>query len=136
MRKRLASVSSLMLALVLGFALLAWAGEKPKDVTVTGVLVDSKCYAGGGFTANKHGDMDMCGTMCAKGGIPVGVLDQESKALYILAGPAGSYADWVGQEVRVAGKITPRADNLVIPADIEVKENGKWVKKKLAKTMM
>jgi hypothetical protein len=136
MSKRLASVSTVALVLVLSFALVAMAGEKPKEVTVTGVLVDSKCYAAGGFTANTHMDKENCGTMCARGGIPVGVLDQKSNTLYIIGGPAGAYADWIGMEARVSGKIASRAANVLMPDKIKVKENGKWVEKKVGKTMM
>ncbi len=136
MTKRLASVSTTVLVTVLAFAFLAVASEKPKSITVTGVLVDSKCYAANGFTANKHGDTAMCGTMCAKGGIPVGVLDQEAKKVYLIGGPAGAYANFVGQEVQVAGKVSPRIGNLLMPETFKVKENGKWVTKKIGKTMM
>ena len=116
------------------FALFAYAGEGKKTATVTGTLVDYVCYAKAGLTTNDHGDMKNCGTMCAQGGLPVGVVSKD-KAV-VLAAPAPGYAKYVGKEVRISGMWGKHDKNVFLPQKLEVKENGKWVEKKLPKTMM
>ena len=70
----------------------------------TGTLVDSKCYAmDKKNVANKHGDMDKCGTACAKEGIPVGLL--VGGKVHILLAPAPALADHVGAKCTVDGKM-------------------------------
>lgn len=137
-----------MFILVFAFAALAGAQEKKEMkemkgqkemmadmTTITGTLVDMKCYAGMGVKTNDHGDMKNCGAMCAQGGIPVGIVD-ESGHVYILGVPSSAYASLVGQELRLGGMAGKYAKDLFIPKTLEVKEDGKWVEKKLPKTMM
>lgn len=131
-------IAVLTVALPVMFAILAPlnAQDKPmaKAETITGTLVDLKCYASGGFLTNDHGEMKGCGAMCATGGLPVGVVDANKK-VHFLGVPAPAYASFVGQEVRLSGMRGKNAD-VFIPEKLEVKENGKWVEKKLPKTMM
>lgn len=124
-----------VLALVAMFASLS-AQEKAvaKSETLTGTLVDLKCYAAGGFLTNDHGSMKGCGTACAKGGNPVALVDANKK-VHFLAVAAPEYADWVGAELRLTGKHAANAD-VFLPEKVEAKEDGKWVEKKAAKGMM
>lgn len=128
---------SLLLFVLVAFSAftLALGGGEDDKTTVTGTLVDSACYSKGGFLTNDHGDMANCGTMCAKGGIPVAVVDKD-KNVYLLAAPAPGYADYVGMQVRIVGTQGKHAKEAFIPEKLEVKEDGKWVEKKLPKTMM
>jgi hypothetical protein len=64
----------------------------------------------------------------------VGVVDAEKK-VHLLGVPSPAYASYVGQEVRFTGTHGKHAE-VFIPEKLEVKENGKWVEKKLPKTMM
>ena len=109
--------------------------EKPKTVVIEGTLVDMKCYAAGGFLTNDHGEMENCGTMCAKGGLPVAIVDND-KNIHFLAVSAPGYADWVGAHMRLTGMHGKNAQAVFIPKKIEIKDGDKWVEKKVAKTMM
>ena len=109
--------------------------EKPKTSVIEGTLVDMKCYAAGGHLTNDHGDMENCGTMCAKGGLPVAIVDKD-KNVHFLAVSAPGYADWVGAHMRLTGMHGKNAHAAFIPTKIEMKDGGKWVEKKVAKTMM
>ena len=109
--------------------------EKPKTEVIEGTLVDLKCYAAGGFLTNDHGGMDNCGTTCAKGGLPVAIVDKD-KNVHFLAVPAPAYADWVGEQMRLTGTHGKNAHAAFIPEKIEMKDGDKWVEKKTAKTMM
>ena len=135
-------VFSLAILIVTGAMLVfLQAGDKKmmKSSTLTGTLVDSKCYATGGFLTDDHKDMKgntlpKCGTACASMGIPVAVVDGENN-VYVLAVSASGMAKYMAKEVRLKGMFGKYA-NVFIPQELEVKENGKWVKKDLPGSMM
>lgn len=136
MRKNPFVVFTLGLLILVGVAALLSAQEKaaPKPETITGTLVDLKCYAAGGFLTNDHGGAAGCGTACAKGGLPVALVDANKK-VHILGVPAPAYADWVGKELRLTGKHAQHAD-VFIPDKVEAKEGDKWIEQKAKKGMM
>jgi len=67
------------LVIVVGGVGFGWADEK--DVTVTGEVIDTFCYAEMGATGAGH---RQCGLDCAKKGIPVGLLEQGTNKVYVL----------------------------------------------------
>ncbi len=113
------TVLAVVVVAALGAALFA-----QKAQTVSGTLVDLKCYKAGGFKGNEHMGNPTCGTMCAKSGIPVAILDAKGNVNTILA-PAPQFADHIGKEARVTGKVDS-ASRTVIPGKVEVKSNGTW----------
>ncbi len=121
---RYARVVSLLVLLVV-MALTAYSGEKGKmgSGTITGTLVDTQCYIAKGSTGNKHGDMDDCGTMCARAGIPVAVLSANNKLTFVAA-PAPKFADAVGSKVEVTGMLKGGA---IVPEKFKYEKGGKWV---------
>jgi len=131
MKRTFAVVALVLLATV---ALTLHAQDAAKSSTISGTLVDLKCYAAAGLTTNDHGSMKGCGAACASGGLPVALLDA-NKAVHMLAVSAPAYASYVGMEVRFTGAHGKNAD-VFIPDKLEVKEGDKWVEKKLPKTMM
>ena len=106
-------------------ALASSAAEKGKagSATITGTLVDTQCYLAKGLTANKHGDMEDCGTLCAKSGIPVAVLGTNNRLTFIAA-PAAKFADAVGLKVEVTGKIKSSG---IVPEKFKYEKEGKWI---------
>lgn len=136
MRRSPVVVLAVALLVVFAIAVMLHAQDKPmaKSETITGTLVDLKCYAAGGYLTNDHGDMKGCGAMCATGGNPVALVEA-GKKVHFLGVPAPAYASYVGQEIRFTGMHGKNAD-VFIPEKMEVKEGGKWVEKKLPKTMM
>jgi hypothetical protein len=117
--------------MVLAVAVLLSAQEKAaaKPETIDGTLVALKCYAAAGLLTNDHGSNKGCGAACASDGIPVALVDANKK-VHILGVSAPDYANYVGQELRFTGKHGKHAE-VFIPEKLEVKENGKWVEKKL-----
>ncbi len=112
------------------FATSAMAGG------VEGTLVDGKCFLMmASNSGNDHmtpgGEMKDCGTMCAKMGIPTGVLTADGK-YYTLVVPASQVAKYVGQTVKVDGMIK---NGSLIAESLSVKDHGKWKKVKIG-TMM
>ena len=69
--------------LVTGSTTVATADEKggKEDVSVTGEIVDSYCYASMGARGSSH---KQCGLACAKKGIPVALVEKGTDKLYVL----------------------------------------------------
>lgn len=114
------------------------SGEKLK--TFSGILVDTKCYGmnNDNFT-NDHmspkGNMPGCAAMCAKMGVPVGLLVNGKKGgkVYVLTIPAPALADYMGEWVRISGVKTFKRG--LIPKKIEVKKGDSYEEVKI-ETMM
>ncbi len=115
---------------------LAYTAEQGAGQTVTGILVDTKCYvADHANITNKHGDMEDCGTICAKSGIPVGVVEggKAGGKLHILLISSHGLAPHVGKKVTVLGKTM---EGGLMPEKITVTEaSGKTTEVKLSPMM-
>lgn len=70
----------LLAALLLAGALVCPAARAQDEITVQGEIVDLACYLAKGKKGKEH---KACAQMCAKGGVPLGVLT-ESEELYLL----------------------------------------------------
>ncbi len=117
----------------------------PAVVTVSGKLIDTKCY--GMDNANmedehavmqdgKKVQVPACATACASMTIPVGLLKdgEQGGKVYVLITPANQLASHMAKETRVTG--SPTFDGGLIPEKIEVmNEAGDWEEVQLA-TMM
>lgn len=100
-----------------------------RDVTLTGEIVDSKCFLGvmnpGEGTVHRD-----CARMCLKGGIPPALLLRGAsgeEALVLLVGADGSaigraLADLAGVPVTVRGRLSRTGDRLVLAADVSAFE--------------
>lgn len=133
-RSQVVAVAAVLAAFAVAAEMSAQDKAMAKPETISGILVDLKCYAAGGYLTNDHGDMKGCGAGCASGGLPVALVGAD-KQVHFLGVPASAYASFVGQEIRFIGMRGKHAD-VFIPEKMEVKEGGKWVEKKLPKTMM
>src|SRR5215831_3676475 len=71
------------LPVLLFISLASFAFIKFEDKTVTGEILDMKCY----MSAGKHGpDHKDCAAMCLKGGSPMGILAQDGKVYLLIEG--------------------------------------------------
>jgi hypothetical protein len=100
------------------------SGETAKSMTVMGTIIDTKCYASDhNNIGNDHGGMKGCGSICARGGIPVGILvdgKKDGKVLVLLA-PSKAFADYIGMGARVTGSAA-LGPNTLLPEKVEVKQ--------------
>lgn len=125
-------VSVLFLLGVVAIATSAAEKGKAGATTITGTLVDTQCYLAKGLSANKHGDMEDCGTLCAKSGIPVAVLGANNRLTFIAA-PASKFADAVGLKVKVTGKIKHGG---IVPEKFKYEKAGKWTEVPISGAVM
>lgn len=108
------------------------------DITVTGTLVDTKCY-GMMAKANFGNDHKLpgkdgvmmtvpnCATACSGMGIPAGIVEggKVGGKTYVIIASTTALKDHMAKEARVTGKLV--YDGGIMPGKIEVKEDGKWV---------
>jgi len=131
--RRLVVVSSLVIAVAVAMSAIGYSQgmmAKQKSTTIAGSLVDTKCFSMN--PANKGmdhmtpmGEMKGCGALCARLGIPVGVLTAK-KEVIVLVTPSTDLADFVGKEARVTGVAVHNGHSLR-PDKIEVKgDDGRW----------
>jgi hypothetical protein len=80
--------------------------KKMKEVTVEGILIDSKCYGMNpdNWAANHmtpKGEMSNCAQACANMGIPVGVLEggKPGGDVYLLVTPSIALADHMASAI-------------------------------------
>ena len=72
----------ILAVIVAGVFYLGGAAEKPK--TVTGEVVDLHCYMHSGLKGPGH---EACAISCAKGGEPIGLLQNKTNKVYLLLAP-------------------------------------------------
>lgn len=123
-------------------ALFVFAGTifpaAPKKITVTGTLVDTKCYgmmpkANIGNTHKLPGkdgkmmDVPNCATACSGMGIPTGIVEdgEAGNKTYVLIVSTTALASHMAKEARVTGEEV--FDGGILVGKVEVKEDGKWV---------
>ena len=115
--------------LVAGLASVARAEQ---NQVWTGSLVDASCYATDHDQAgNDHVGMSKCGTACLKMGKPAGIVTAD-KRFFVLLAPSPDIAEFVGQTIRVTGKLRNGA---ILVDKLEVNKGTGWVEAKLS-TMM
>ena len=91
--------------LLLAAPLLGHKPKAAKTITITGNVVGTACYLGHNSQGEGHTD---CAIRCAKAGVPLAILDSESKMLYLpLSGHQGANDKLIKhaeKTVRVTGK--------------------------------
>lgn len=122
----------LVIAAVFTAAFLPPALRAGPNQIWTGSLVDASCYMTDNTqTGNEHMGMKQCGVACLKMGRPAGMVTSDKK-FFVLLTPAPDVAAYVGQAIRVTGKLR---NGSILVDKLEVKKANAWVAVKLS-TMM
>src|SRR5271170_2782707 len=107
-------------------------GRAEENQIWTGSLVDASCYlTDNSQSGDDHVGMKQCGKACLKMGRPAGILTPDKK-FFMLAAPAPDLANYVGQPIRVTGKLR---NGSILVDKFEVKIPSGWVAAKIS-TMM
>ena len=123
-------LAALFVALFAGLATLplllrANAADAPATVTLTGSLIDTRCYsmdpANSKTSDHKtaNGLIKQCARACASSGIPVALLSADDKVT-ILVAPSLPMAPHMGKEARVTG--VPVLGGALRPTKLEVRK--------------
>jgi hypothetical protein len=113
-------------------AVAAGPGRAEKNQVWTGSLVDASCYLTDSAQANNsHMGMNKCGTECLRMGKPAGLVTADKK-FFVLLAPSPDIAEYVGQTIRVTGKLR---NGSILVDKLEVKKGTGWITAKVS-TMM
>lgn len=103
-------------------------GRAEENQVWTGSLVDASCYlTDNSQIGDEHMGMKECGKACLKMGRPAGILTPDKKFIVLVA-PSLDIPDYVGQPIRVTGKL--RSGSILVDK-FEVKKATGWVTVKL-----
>src|SRR5262245_30844647 len=109
---------------LLFIGLASFAYVRFEDKTVTGEILDMKCY----MSAGKHGpDHKECAAMCLKGGSPMGILADDGKVYLLIEGkdeaPFEEARKHGGETVTVTGALSEKNGvQALIVSDVKVKK--------------
>lgn len=79
--------------------------KSKKEITITGEVIDVKCYLTG-MMGGRGEDHKQCAIDCAKGGLPLGILEDKTEKVYTVVpkgGMKGANDDLIQH---IAGKVT------------------------------
>ena len=93
------------------------AQKKPgKPVVIVGEVVDSQCYLVGAMGSARGAEHKECAISCAKGGIPLSILEEKTNTLYLTGQNKRSMTtanvllmDYVAERVKVTGRLVEKA---------------------------
>lgn len=120
--KRIGFIFLFLLPFVL---VISSAQDKPakkkeaKEVTVTGEVIDVKCYITG-MMGGMGEDHKQCATDCIKGGLPVGILDEKSEKVYVVVPKAGmkganeELLPYVARKVKMTGVFSEKGGQKIL----------------------
>ncbi len=96
-----------------------------KNVTITGEIIDVRCYLSGMMDENPDAHKE-CALDCIKGNLPVGILEKETKAVYIVVPKGGmkggneELAQYAAHEVKLTGTIIKKGgESLFVYSKVE-----------------
>jgi len=96
--------------------------DDPK--TVTGEILDMKCYKAGG----KHGEAHKeCAAKCIKGGSPMGILTEDGKVYLLIEGKENADAynnakKFAGEKVTLTGTVSEKdGEQALIVTEVKAK---------------
>jgi hypothetical protein len=99
--------------LVFAFTLSAWSQKnKGTDKTIVGEVVDVQCYVSGATGPGKGQDHKDCAIQCAKGGIPLAILEDKTNILYVagqtkvaMKSANEMLIPFIAEKVKVSGRV-------------------------------
>ena len=102
-----------MVALGVGFALSQQ--KKGREVTISGEVIDIQCYVSGAMGKGAGADHKECARDCAKGGIPLGILEDKTGTIYnvgqsktAMKGANEMLMEYIAEKVTVTGRLVEK----------------------------
>lgn len=109
------SYSVLLILLIAGYIFAQQ--KKGKEVTIVGEVVETQCYVSGLTGPGKGPGHKECAVNCAKGGIPLSILEDKTGILYLagqskkaLSGANEMLLPFVAEKVRVTGQLFEKGE--------------------------
>ena len=110
MKKNLKQLAKITFSFFLLIALASFNYVKFETKTVTGEILDMKCYMTSGAHGPEHKD---CAATCVKGGSPMGILADDGKVYLLVEGKDGAAAfeeakKYAGEMVTLTGTLSEK----------------------------
>jgi hypothetical protein len=110
MKKNLKELAKITFSFFLLIALASFNYVKFETKTVTGEILDMKCYMTSGAHGPEHKD---CAATCVKGGSPMGILADDGKVYLLVEGKDGAAAfeeakKYAGEMVTLTGTLSEK----------------------------
>lgn len=118
------------LALISFFVLSAFAlsqEKNGKEITIIGEVIETQCYVTGLTGSGKGLAHKECAVNCAKGGIPLSILEEKTGKLYLgaqskkaMSGANEMLLPFVAEKVKVTGRVFEKGGmKLILISKIE-----------------
>ena len=109
-RNLLKKIAEISFPVLLFITLASFIDKKVETKTVTGEILDMKCYMTSGAHGKDHKD---CAAMCIKGGAPMGILVDDSKVYLLIEGKndSGAFEEakkHAGETVTITGTLSEK----------------------------
>ena len=109
-KNRLKEIARIAFPLLLSIALVSFNYGKFEIKTVTGEILDMKCYMTSGAHGPEHKD---CAATCVKGGSPMGILADDGKVYLLIESKDGAAAfeeakKYAGEMVTLTGTLSEK----------------------------
>jgi hypothetical protein len=106
----LKKIAKISFPVLLFITLASFIYIKVETKTVTGEILDMKCYMTSGAHGENHKD---CAAMCIKGGAPMGILVDDSKVYLLIEGKndSGAFEEakkHAGETVTITGALSEK----------------------------
>ena len=105
----LKKIAGISFPVLLFIALASFIYKKVETKTVTGEILDMKCYMSSGAHGEDHKD---CAAMCVKGGAPMGILADDGKVYLLIVGkdaaPYDEAKKFAGEMVTLTGTLSEK----------------------------
>lgn len=121
-----------VLALLIVSGLAFSQQKKGKEITIVGEVVETQCFITGLTGPGKGKAHKECAVNCAKGGIPLGILEDKTGLLYLgaqskkaMSGANEMLMPYVAEKVKVSGRLFEKGGMklLLISKIEELKKN-------------
>lgn len=123
-KKIFEKITGLALLSILFISIASFISQKDEIKTVTGEILDMKCYMGSGAHGEGHKD---CAASCVKRGAPMGILTDEDKVYLLIedSKKAEAYEDakkHAGEKVTITGTVTEKGGvQAIIVSEVKIK---------------
>jgi hypothetical protein len=106
----LKKIAKISFPVLLFISLASFIYTKVETKTVTGEILDMKCYMTSGAHGENHKD---CAAMCIKGGAPMGILVDDGKVYLLIEGKndSGAFEEakkHAGETVTITGTLSEK----------------------------
>ena len=104
----------LTLCIILCCSSLALVAQKKPgtEVTIIGEVIDTQCYLTNALGLGNGKEHKECALSCAKGGIPLSILEEKSGTIFLagqskkaMAGANELLQDYIAEKVKVSGRL-------------------------------